>query len=160
LPIRSPRDTVSFSSGQNLASRPARGSFSHSTVRDAMMIGLEANLQMATRYARNKMLGSRMGIETTFGVGNSGGLCAAGTRSLLTGYIPCQGRGHAHAAPYLPGCETIISEVGVMHDDRPRPPHPNTPCPSPECCRASTSSQLGTGELLPQQPFSSFLSLC
>lgn len=87
------------------------------------------------------------------------GRCAAGTRSLLTGYIPCQGGGHAHAAPYLPGCETIISEVGVMHDDRPRPLHPNAPCPSPECCRASTSAQLGTGEILPQQPFSLLLSL-
>lgn len=97
-------------------------------------------------------------LDCTWG-GQFRGLCAVGTRSLLTGYIPCQGRGHAHAAPYLPGCETIISEVGVMHDDRPRPPHPNTPCPSPECCRASTGSQLGTGELLPQQPFSLFLSL-
>jgi hypothetical protein len=39
-----------------------------------MKIGLETNLQMATRYARNKMLGPRMGIETALGVGNSGAI--------------------------------------------------------------------------------------
>jgi hypothetical protein len=43
-----------------------------------MKIGLETNLQMATRYctwyARNKVLGPRMGIETALGVSNSGAM--------------------------------------------------------------------------------------
>jgi hypothetical protein len=54
-----------------------------------MKIGLETNLQ-ATRYARNKMLGPRMGIETTFGVGNSGGYAPLGRGAFSLATSPAK----------------------------------------------------------------------
>ncbi|PMD57984.1 uncharacterized protein K444DRAFT_690943 [Hyaloscypha bicolor E] len=157
LPIRSPRDALGFSSGHNwwIFQPPNRQGCDEDRPGNKPSDGHSLLYLVCPKQSVGPTNGDR---DCPWG-GQFRGDAPLGRGAFSLATSPAKAAATHTQAPYLPGCETIISEVGVMHDDRPRPLHPNAPCPSPECCRASTSSQLGTGEILPQQPLSLLLSL-